>query len=104
MALRVRDQASVIIEEGEEENLALLIGVGRVGELGAVHSVALPEITEVAALETAIGLGTLLGEELGGGGASLSQLAAQGARGKRFLGNGLSFVQEQHLGNRAGRA
>jgi hypothetical protein len=36
------DKARVVVEEGEEEGLALLVRVGRVREPGAVHGVSLP--------------------------------------------------------------
>ena len=39
--LGVRDEAGMIVEEGKEECLALLVGVGRIGEIRAVHSVPL---------------------------------------------------------------
>jgi len=74
--LGVGDQARVIVEEGKEKDLALAVGVSGIGEIGAVHGVALPQVAKVAALETAVGLGTLLGQELGGGGATAGELAA----------------------------
>jgi hypothetical protein len=40
--LGVGDQAGVVVEKSEKEDLALLVGVARVGQLGAVHGVALP--------------------------------------------------------------
>jgi hypothetical protein len=55
--LGVGDEAGVIIEEGEEKNLALVLGIGRIGKVGAVHGIALPQVTEVLAFETAVGLG-----------------------------------------------
>ena len=86
--LGVRDEAGVVVEEGKEKNLALLVGVGRVGELGAVHGVALPQVAKVGALEAAVGLGALLVEELGGGGVAPGELAAQGAWGQAASGMG----------------
>ena len=68
--LSVRDEAGVIVEEGKEEGLALPVGVGRIEEVRAVHSVPLPQIAKVSAFETAIGFGALLDEELGSGGAA----------------------------------
>ena len=91
--LGVRDEAGVVVEEGEEEGLALLIGVGRVGEVGAVHRIPLPQVAEVSALEAAVGLGPLLGEELGSGGAAESELAAQGARCDASFGDGVGLVE-----------
>jgi len=95
--LSVRDEAGVIVEEGKEECLALLVGVGRIGEIRAVHSVPLPQVAKVSAFETAIGFGALLDEELGGGGAAAGQLAAQGARGNAFFGDRVGLVEGQYL-------
>ena len=102
--LGVGDQAGVVVEEGEEEDLALLVGVGRVGQLGAVHGVALPQVAKVGALEAAVGLGPLLGQELGRRGVAQGQLAAQGAGRNRLLGDGLRGVHAQGLDDGAGRA
>jgi hypothetical protein len=76
--LGVRNQAGVIVEESEEKDLALAVGIDGVGEIGTVHSVALPQVAKVGTLEAAVGFGTLFGEELGGSRATAGELAAQG--------------------------
>ena len=62
--LGVGHEARVVVDEGEEENLAFLFGVGWIGQPRPVHRVALPEVAEVMTFEAAVGLGPLLGEEL----------------------------------------
>lgn len=91
--LGVRGEARVVVEEGKKVNLALLVRVGRIGEIGTIHSVPLPQVAKVSALKAAIGFGTLLDEELGGGGAATGQLAAQGARGDAFFGDRVGLVE-----------
>jgi len=49
-------------------------------------------------------LGTLLGEELGGGSAALSEVATQGTRGKTSFGDGIGLVEGEDAGDGAGRA
>jgi hypothetical protein len=51
----------------------------------------------MAALEAAVGLGALLGQELGGRRVADRQLAAQGARGNGIFWDGLGGVQAQGL-------
>jgi hypothetical protein len=80
----------VVVQEGEEEGLALDVGIGRVGQAWAVQGVGLPEIAEVAALETAID-GLRL-EQAGAGDATRGQVAAQGTWGQFSLGDGCSLV------------
>ena len=91
--LGVRDEPGVVVEEGEEEGLALLVRVGGVGEPGAMHGVALPQVAEVGPLEAAVGLGPLLVQELGGGGVAPGELAAEGAWGQGWFRDGLAAVQ-----------
>jgi hypothetical protein len=74
--LGVRNQARVVVQESKEEHLALLIRFCGIGEVGAVHGVALPQVAEMGALEAAVGFGALLGQELGGGRATAGKLAA----------------------------
>ena len=100
--LSVRGEARVIVEEGKEVNLTLPVGVGRIGEIRAVHSVPLPQIAKVSAFETAIGFGALLDEELGGGGAAPGQLAAQGARGDALFGNGVGLIEGEYVDDGTG--
>jgi hypothetical protein len=102
--LGVRDEAGVVVEEGKEESLALLVGIGWVGQPGAIHGVTLPEVAEVRALKATVGLGTLLSEELGCGGATLSQVAAQGAGRDAGFGDGVGLVQPEDVGDGAARA
>jgi hypothetical protein len=40
--LGVGDETGVVVEEGEEEGLALAVGISRIGEIGTVHRVTLP--------------------------------------------------------------
>ncbi|MDY7078203.1 MAG: hypothetical protein SXV54_14905 [Chloroflexota bacterium] len=60
--LGVRNQARVIVEESEEKDLALAGGIGGVGQVKAMHSITLPQVAKVGTLETAVGLGALLGQ------------------------------------------
>jgi hypothetical protein len=100
----VRYEAGIIVEKGEEEGLALLFGSGRVRQIRAIHGVPLPQIAEVGPLKAAIGLGALLGEELGGGGATAGELTAQGAWGDAWFGDGVSVVEGEDADDRAGGA
>jgi hypothetical protein len=70
-----------IIEESKEKGLALAVGIRRIGQKGAVHGIALPQVAEVAALKAAVGFGPLFGEELGSGRATAGELATQSTRG-----------------------
>jgi hypothetical protein len=63
----------VIVEEGEEKDLAFFFGVGGVGQFRAVHRVALPQVAKMTAFEAAVGLEALFGKQLGGGGAASGQ-------------------------------
>ena len=40
--LGVGHQASVVVEESKEKDLAFFVGFGRIGQLGAMHGIALP--------------------------------------------------------------
>jgi len=102
--LGVRDETGVVVEKGKEEGLALLVGVGRVGEVGAVHRIPLPQVAEVSALEAAVGFGPLLDEELGRCGASEGELAAQGAGGDAHFGDGVGPVEREDGDDGAGGA
>ena len=102
--LGVWDQAGVVVEEGKEEDLALPVGMGRVGKIGTVHGVALPQVAKVGALEAAVGFGALFGEELGGGGATPGELAAQGARGDARLGDRVGRGRGTGCGRWSGRS
>ena len=102
--LGVGHQAGVVIEESKEEDLPLLIRVGRVGQGGAVHGVPLPQVAEGGPLEAAEGFGALLGQELSGGGAPLGQVAAQGPGSQVGFGHRVGVVQGEDPGNGAGRA
>jgi len=102
--LSVRGKSRVVVEEGKEIDLALPVGVGRIGEIRAIHRVSLPQIAKVSALETAIGFGALLGEELGGGGAATGELAAQGAGGDAFFGDRVCLVEGEYLDDGTGGA
>jgi hypothetical protein len=94
----------VIVEESEEKDLALAVGIDGVGEVGTVHSVALPQVAKVGTLETAIGLGTLFGEELGGSRATAGELAAQGTWGDVGFGDRVSVVEREDADDGAGGA
>jgi hypothetical protein len=102
--LGVRHQAGVVVEEGEEKDLALLVGIGRVGQLGAVHGITLPQVAKVGALEAAVGLGPLFGQELGRRRAAQTELATQSAGRNRLLGDGLRGIEGQSLDDGPGRA
>jgi hypothetical protein len=102
--LGVRNEAGVIVEESEEKDLALAVGIGRVGEVGTVHGVALPQVAKVGTFEAAIGFGTLFGEELGGSGTTAGELAAQGTWGDAGFGNGVGGVEGEDADDRAGGA
>jgi hypothetical protein len=64
----VGDETRVVVDEGKQEHLPFLVRVGRIGEIGTVHGIALPEVAEMIAFEAPIGLGALLVEELRCGG------------------------------------
>jgi hypothetical protein len=98
------DEAGVIVEKGKEKDLALVIGIGGIGEIGAVHGIALPQVTTVGTLETAVRLGALLGQELGGGGATAGELAAQGAWGDAWFGDGVGGIEGEDANDGAGGA
>jgi hypothetical protein len=85
-------QAGVVIQESKEKDLAFLARMGRIGEFGTVHGVALPQVTEMGTLKAAIGVGPLVDEQMGGCGASQSELATQGTRRNRLLGDRLGRV------------
>jgi hypothetical protein len=74
--LGVWDQTGMIVEKSEEKDLALAVGVGRVGKVGTIHRVSLPQVSKVSPFEAAVGFGTLLRNELGGGGVAKGELAA----------------------------
>jgi len=44
----VGHQSRVVVEPGEEEDLALFVGIGWIGQFGAVHGIALPQVTQQA--------------------------------------------------------
>jgi len=58
----------------------------------------------VVALETAIGFGPLGMKELDGGGIAQGQMAAQGTRGDRFLGDGVGLILVEDGDEGPGRA
>ena len=58
--LGVRHQAGMVVEESKEEDLTGLVGLSRIRQPGAVHSIALPQVAKGRALKTTIGLGSLL--------------------------------------------
>ena len=60
----------MVVEEGEEKDFAFLAGMGRIGQLGTVHGVALPQVAEMGPLEATIGVGPLVDEQMGGCGPS----------------------------------
>jgi hypothetical protein len=99
--LGVWNQAGVVVEKGKEEHLALLVGMGWVGKIGAVHSVSLPETAKVTAFEAAVRLGTLLGEKLGGGGSTLGQVTPQSTRGDTFFGDRVCLVKGKDADDRS---
>jgi hypothetical protein len=93
--LGVWDQARMIIQESKEKGLALAVGIRRIGQKGAVHGIALPQVAEVAALKAAVGFGTLFGEEMGSSRATAGELAAQGARGDTGFRDGVGGVKRE---------
>ena len=100
--LGVGHQPGVVVEEGKEEGLALRLGVGRVGQLGAVEGVGLPQVAEMLALEAAEGSSPF--EQASAGGATGGQLAAQGARGDALFANRAGILALQDVGHGAGGA
>jgi hypothetical protein len=91
----------MVVEEGKEEDLSLSVRVGRIGEIGTVHGVPLPEPAKVGALEAAVGLWALLGEELCGSSAPLGEVAAEGAWGNVCLRGWMGLVERKDLYDRA---
>jgi hypothetical protein len=77
--LGMGDEAGMVVEKSEQKDLARFVRVGGVGDLGAVHGIALPQVAKVVALEATVGLGALFAEELRGGGVSSRELATEGA-------------------------
>jgi len=102
--LRVRDEAGVVVEEGEQKHLTFLARVGGVGDVWAMHGIALPEVAEVVSFKAAVGLGPLLVEELSRGSVASSQMSTQSAWGNTFLGDGVGLIEGQHRDDGAGRA
>jgi hypothetical protein len=94
----------VVVQKGKEKDLALLVGMSRVGEIGTMHRVSLPKVAKVGAFEATIGLGTLLGEELRGGGATLSKVTPQGTRSDAFFGDRVCLVKGEDSDDRSRRA
>jgi len=95
-------QPGVVVEEGEGEGLALGLRVGRVGQLGAVEAIRLPEIAEMLPLEAAEGGSP--SEQAGAGGAAGSELAAEGARGDALFGHRAGRFSLEDVGDGAGGA
>jgi hypothetical protein len=100
--LGVGDEAGVIVEKGEEKNLALALGISGVGKIGTVHRITLPQVTKVRTLETPVRFGALLGQELGSGGVTAGQLAAQGTRGDTGFGDRVGLVEREDTDDGAG--
>lgn len=95
--LSVGHQAGVVIEEGEKEHPTILVGVSRIGEIGPVHGIALPQVAEVGSFEASVGLGPLFAEQLSGGGIPQSQVATQGARSDGLLRDRVGLVEREDL-------
>lgn len=93
--LGVRHQTCVVVEESKEKDLALLAGMGGIGQHGSMHRVSLPQVAEVGALEAAVRLGPLLGEELGRRRVAERQLAAQGTWRDGFFRDWLRGIHAQ---------
>ena len=90
--LGVRHQASVIVDKGEQEGLPLFVRVGRVGQVGAVQGVPLPQIAKSVSFKATVRFGLLFGSQLGGGRAPFGQLAAQGSFRQLCFGDGIAAV------------
>jgi hypothetical protein len=93
----------VVVQESEEEDLALLVRLSRMGQPGAVHGIALPQVAKGRPLEATVGFGPLLSQQLGGGGSPFGQVPAQSAVRYLFFGDGVGLIQAQHGGNGASR-
>jgi hypothetical protein len=93
--------AAMVVEESEQEDLALPVRVGRIGKIGTVHSISLPQLTKVCAFEAAVGLGALLGEELSGRSAPPGEMTAQRARGNARLWGRMSLIEREDVNDRA---
>jgi len=91
----------MVVEEGKEEDLALPVRMGRVGQIGTIHGIPLPQLTKVGAFKAAIGPGALLGEELGSGGAPSGEVAAQRAWGDACLSSRMCLVERKDADDRA---
>jgi hypothetical protein len=94
----------VIVDEGKEKHLSFLIGVSRIGEIGAVHGIALPEVAEVGSFEAPIGLGALLAEELSRGSIAEGQVAAECTGRDGLLWDGIGLVEGEDVDDGAGGA
>ena len=94
----------MIVDEGKREYLPFLIRVSRIGEIGAVHRVPLPEVAEVRPFKAPVGLGALRGEELRRGGVAPGQMTPQRARREGLLGDGIGMIEQERPDDRAGGA
>jgi hypothetical protein len=92
----------VIVEEGKEKGLTLVVALFRVREIGTIHSVALPQITKVETFKTAIGLGTLFGAQSGSGGTPEGELMAQGASSDAEFGDRVGVIKFEYVDDRSG--
>jgi hypothetical protein len=102
--LGMGDQAGMIVEESEEKGLTLPVGISGIREVGAVHGIALPQVAEMGALEAAVGLGALLGQELGGSRATARELAAERTWGEAGFGDGVGGIEGEDADDGAGGA
>jgi hypothetical protein len=102
--LSVGHEARVVVDEGKQKHLPFLARVGRIGEVGTVHGIALPQIAKVVPFEASVGLGALFVEELSGGGIAASQMATERARGDAFLGDRVGLIEREDLDDGASGA
>ena len=98
------NETGVVVNEGKEEGLPFLVGVGRIGQVGAVQGVALPKVAKSAALKAAIGFGRARDCQQRGGCASFCQLTAQSTLRQTFFGNRVFRIQFQDADDGAGGA
>ncbi len=66
----------MIVDKSEEEGLPFFVRVCRVGQVGAVQGVPLPQIAKNVSFKAAVGFGLLRGGQLRGGYPPFGQLAA----------------------------
>ena len=75
----------MIVDKSEEEGLPLFVRVGRVGQVGAVQGVPLPQVAKSVSFKATVRFWLLFSGQLSGGRPPFGQLAAQGSFCQTFF-------------------